>query len=185
MSISSKQLNLIKSAHANGHLDPEIARLAGVSLSTVKRQRAVHGLSTHGLLASRGKQGEELTAQAALQRGLYVVESTSSAPFDLLIQNLRVDVKTTMRLDSGVWRFQLPKLRPSFYNGYTYPKDYAADCDLIGLVALYPGHQTPDFYFFDSSTLPSNLYIRHGGPHEPRRNNWNVFSRPATTTILA
>lgn len=175
MAISAEQVHLIEEAYRAGKLDPGIAQSAGVSLATAKRYRQKLGLKTNSVTALRGEEGEQLVAAAASDRGLSVVPRTvNNDRSDFVIQGQRVDVKATIQLADGSWRFRLPRERRSFYGGYTYPKDYAADCELVILVALRSPGQ-PDFYLLPTHDLPLDLRIRAGGPYDAIRNDWGLL----------
>ncbi|WP_019009564.1 hypothetical protein [Deinococcus aquatilis] len=176
MAISQEQVQRIQEAHQLGHLDPGIAQHAGVSLATVKRYRTQFGLKTNCVTALRGELGEQLMADHAAARGLPVAwRAGHNDKHDLVIAGQRVDAKATMRLADGSWRFRLPSKRKSFYKQYSYPKDYAADCDVIALVALHPGTQSPDFYFLPSAGLLSDIRIRAGGSCDSIKNDWSLL----------
>ncbi|GHF64000.1 hypothetical protein HNQ07_004578 [Deinococcus metalli] len=175
MAISLHQVQRIKEAYAAGELDPGIAQSAGVSIATAKRYRQKLGLKTNSVTALRGEEGEQLVAEAARARGLSVVmRPTNNDKSDFVIQGQRVDVKATMQLADGSWRFRLPRERRSFYGGYTYPKDYAADCELVVLVALR-AFGAPDFYLLPTHDLPLDVRIRAGGPYDVIRNDWSLL----------
>lgn len=177
MPITATQTALITEAHARGLTDAAIARHSGVSLSTVKRQRDTLGLSTAFDRALRGKKGERLLVHLAHARGLRTAWGPAhNGPYDLRIEGLRVDVKTSMRRPDGSWRFRLPQSRTSFHATYAYPKNYAADCDLVALVALYPDEREPDVYFIDSAATPPNVVLRPGGVYDAFRNDWTLLT---------
>lgn len=176
MAISQNQIHLIQQAHQEGKLDPAIAQQAGVSLATVKRHRTLLGLKTNCVTALRGELGEQVIAEQATARGLSVVwRPGHNDKHDLMIEGQRVDAKATMRLTSGSWRFRLPSERKSFFNQYIYTKDYAADCDLVALVALHPDAQNPNVYFLPSHALPEDIRIRAGGVYDAIKDDWSVF----------
>lgn len=176
MAISQSQQRLIIEAHAAGHLDPVIARLAGVSLATVKRYRNKHGLKTHCQTTLRGEQGEQLTFDEAKRRGLKAEwREGHNDKYDLYVNDERVDAKAAMRAADGSWRFRLHETRPSFYGRYTYRKNYAEDCEVVALVALYPDRREPDFYLLSSKTLPKDVRIRPGGVYDAFRNEWSLL----------
>ncbi|WP_034357766.1 hypothetical protein [Deinococcus phoenicis] len=179
MAISQGQIDLIQRAHALGCLDPAIAVHAGVSLSTVKRYRSKLGLKTNCPTALRGEEGEQLTFNEARRRGLDAYwRAIHNEKHDLFINGRRVDAKASMRLADGSWRFRLPAERSSFYGEYFYAKDYAADCEVIALVALYPEGRAPDFYLLESRNLPADVRIRLGGPSDALRNDWSLLEFP-------
>ncbi|WP_152550588.1 hypothetical protein [Deinococcus sp. RL] len=180
MTISALQLALVTEAHSLGYSDAAIARHAQISLSSVKRCRVRLGLPTTSVTQQRGKLGERLVAQLAASRGLRVVWSPRhDARHDLVIQGARVDVKTALRRTDGTWRFRLPATRPSFRSQYQYRKDYAADSELLALLALYPDKRDPDVYFLDSTSAPTNVVVGRGGAYDALKNDWSVLgSRP-------
>lgn len=176
MPIPSAQLALITEGHALGLNDAAIAQHAGVSLSSVKRYRSRLRLPTTSATQLRGKQGERLLVRLAVKRGLHVVWAPGhNAEYDLVIGSARVDVKASMQRPDGTWRFRLPPARPSFHGEYSYPKDYATDCDLLALVALFPDDRDPDVYFIESATAPINIVLRPGGVYDAFRNDWTAF----------
>ncbi|MFD2610362.1 hypothetical protein ACFSR9_13085 [Deinococcus taklimakanensis] len=176
MAISQEQESIIVKAHAAGHLDLQIAQLAGVSLTTVKRYRRKFGLETNCVTNRRGKLGEQLVYDEATRRGLNVEwRDRHNGAFDLYVQGQRVDAKASMQMVGGAWRFRLSDRRPSFYGQYMYRKDYAADCDVVALVALYPDGREPDFYLLDSRTLPRDVRIQPGNRYDTLRNKWDVL----------
>lgn len=180
MAITQEQQSIIIKAHAEGHLDPAIARLAGISIATVKRYRTKLGLETNCVTAKRGKLGEQLTFTEAEQRGLDAEwRKGHNDEFDLYVQGQRVDAKASMQLANGSWRFRLPTKRPSFYGQYEYAKDYAADCEVVVLVALYPDERKPDYYLLDSKSLPSDVRIRPGGAYDAIKNCWSLLEASA------
>ena len=181
MAITALQVQQIKAAHTAGMLDPAIAQHAGVSLATVKRYRDRLGLSTHCITAQRGRLGEQLVAAEAARMGFSVDwHDNQHDGHDLLIGGKRVDVKATMELADGSWRFRLPGIRCSFFGQYVYCKNYAEDCEVIGLVALYPDETPPDFYLLSSRHLPEDIRIRRGGPFESARGDWGLLAPTAT-----
>lgn len=176
MAITTDQQLIIVQAHGEGHLDPAIAHLAGVSIATVKRYRTKLGLETNCVTAKRGKLGEQLTFDEAERRGLKAEWRVKhNGEFDLYVSDQRVDAKASMQLADGSWRFRLHTTRSSFYGQYAYAKDYAADCEVVVFVALYPDGRTPDFFLLDSDTLPSDVRIRPGGVYDAFRNDWTLL----------
>ncbi|MDR6219850.1 hypothetical protein [Deinococcus soli (ex Cha et al. 2016)] len=179
MAITQHQQHLIVQAHAEGHLDPAIARIAGVSIATVKRYRTKRGLKTTCETALRGEQGEDLTFLEAQRRGLKAEwREGHNDKYDLYVNGERVDAKASMQGVDGSWRFRLPAQRRSFFGRYAYAKDYAQDCEVVALVALYPGGRDPDFYLLSSSSLPSDVRIRPGGVYDAFRNDWSLVEIP-------
>ncbi|NTY00450.1 hypothetical protein [Deinococcus sp. JMULE3] len=179
MAITKHQQQLIVEAHQAGHLDPEIARLAGVSLATVKRYRARLGLKTHCVTALRGEEGEARTFAEAQRLGFRVEwRPGHNDKYDLYVGGERVDAKAGMQGADGSWRFRLAARRSSFYGRYSYAKNYVQDCEAVVLVALYPDGRQPDFYVLSSRSLPSDIRIRRGGPYEPFRDDWSLLEVP-------
>ncbi len=88
-----------------------------------------------------------------------------------------VDAKTTEQLPDRFWRWRLPRSRQSHMGTYTYEKNYADDCDLLSLVALYEDGRPADFYILPSENLPTTITIRRGGPYEHLRNDWSRLKR--------
>ena len=112
MAITPDQQLIIVQAHGEGHLDPAIAHLAGVSIATVKRYRTKLGLETNCVTAKRGKLGEQLTFDEAERRGLKAEWRVKhNGEFDLYVSDQRVDAKASMQLADGSWRFRLPETR--------------------------------------------------------------------------
>lgn len=181
MTITALQVEHIKAAHTAGMLDPAIAQHAGVSLATVKRYRDRLGLTTHCVTAQRGRLGEQLVADEAARLGFSVDwHDNQHDGHDLLIGGQRVDVKATMQLVNGSWRFRLPGIRCSFFGEYAYRKNYAEDCEVIALVALYPDETPPDFYLLSSRNLPGDIRICRGGSFESARGDWGRLALTAT-----
>lgn len=175
MAITPTQIHQIIDAHALGLLDPAIASRAGVSIATVKRYRDRLGLETNSVTAKRGRLGERLVAEEALRRGFSVEwREKENAAYDLYVNSQKVDAKATMQLGDGSWRFRLHTTRVSYYHQYSYPKDYAADCDLVVLVTLYPDGCAPDFYLLESDSLPGDIRIRPSGVYSAFRNDWTA-----------
>lgn len=181
MAITHQQQSIIIKSHSEGHLDRAIAHLAGVSVSTVRRYRKRLGLPTKCTTTKRGKIGERHTLEVATLRGLKAeMREGHNASFDLYVSDRRLDAKTSMQLANGKWRFRLPTRRRSYYGQYEYTKDYASDCDVVVLVALYPDGRTPDFYMLDSRTLPTSVTIRPGGPYAALKNDWHLLEKEET-----
>lgn len=173
MAITTTQVQRIRDAHAAGKLDPAIAQAAGVSIATVKRYRDRLGLETNSEATRRGKLGERLVAQEAISRGFEIEwREHENDVYDLYINDQRVDAKASMQLTDGSWRFRLSHWRSSFFGQYRYYKDYAADCEVVALVALYPDGREPDFYLLDSKTLPGDIRIRPRGIFHDFKNDW-------------
>ena len=183
--ISSTQITQIQLAHAAGQLDAAIAASAGVSLATVKRVRTKLGLETHCVTAQRGRHGEEVVAQAAQTRGLKVEwRAHDTEKYDLLVSSLRVDVKTAMQQVDSTWKFRLPRMRASFGAQYWYPKDYAADCEVIVLCCLYPDAREPDLYMLSSTGLPGTVRIIAGVSHLTAQEDWSLLTVPSPLPLL-
>lgn len=181
MSISQAQIQAIKDAHARGALDHQIASAAGVSLATVKRQRKQLGLTTNYLPAQTGALGERLLEAEAHRRGLTTQwRKRSGDGYDLYVAGQRIDVKTSMQHAKGTWRFCLHETRQSFHGRYSYRKDYAADCDYVALVALYPDEREPDIYFLSSQYLPSEVYLGKRDRYADFRNDWTALEEAQT-----
>lgn len=179
MAITQHQQQLIVQAHAEGHLDPAVARIAGVSIATVKRYRNKFKLKTTCETALRGEQGEELTFHEAVRRGMKAEwREGHNDKYDLYVNDERVDAKASMQCADGSWRFRLPAERTSFFGQYAYAKHYAQDCEVVALVALYPDGREPDFYLLGSKTLPSDVRIRPGGVYDAFRNDWSLLEIP-------
>lgn len=176
MALTSTQKALVQTAHSQGLLDREIASRSGVSLSSVKRIRKDLALPTNCPINRRGRKGEQLVADAARRRGLTVEwRELDGEKFDLIIQGLRVDVKTAAPSPDGRWRFRLPDTRPSFYGQYSYGKDYAADTDLIILAALDTTETTAEFYVLPSRDLPTHIRVRPGSNSDVHLDAWHLF----------
>lgn len=176
MSITETQIQAIKDAHARGALDHQIASAAGVSLATVKRQRKRLGLATNYPPAQTGALGERLLEAEARRRGLTTQwRRRSGDGYDLYVAGQRIDVKTSMQHAKGTWRFCLHETRQSFHGRYSYHKDYAADCEYVALVALYPDEREPDIYFLSSQHLPSEVYLGKRDRYADFRNDWTAL----------
>ena len=171
----------VQITHAAGQLD---AAIAGVSLSAVKRIRTWLGLMTNCVTAQRGRHGEKVVAQAARTRGLKVEWRTYDAEkHDLLVSGLRVDVKTAMQQPDGTWKFRLPLVRASFGAQYRYPKDYAADCEVIVLCCLYQDGRTPPLYMLSSAGLPTHILITSGFSHLTALEDWSLLTVPSPVPL--
>ncbi|WP_158679916.1 hypothetical protein [Deinococcus sp. NW-56] len=96
--------------------------------------------------------------------------------YDLLVEGVRVDVKTSMQCSDGTWRFRLRGTRTSFSGEYTYPKNYASDCEYLALVALYPDERGPDVYFVESTAAPTTIVLRPGGVYDAFKNDWTALT---------
>lgn len=179
--ISTQQQDAIRDGYTRGLTDAATAAHAGVSLSTVKRYRRQFGLPTLHPNRRLGNQGEQLLADLALARGLTVEwRLKENAAYDLVIEGLLIDVKTTAMTADGLWKFHLPRQRRSFYGSYVYPKNYGTDCDVIALVCLHHSEE-PDVYFLPSAQVPAYVQIRPGDGLYQSRNNW--FS--VTPSVIA
>ena len=144
MAITALQVQQIKAAHTAGMLDPAIAQHAGVSLATVKRYRDRLGLSTHCITAQRGRLGEQLVAAEAARMGFSVDwhdnqhdghdrRSAAAALTSRPPWNSRTAPGASDCRASGAV-FSVSSL---------IRKNYAEDCEVIGLVALYRTRRRP------------------------------------------
>ena len=186
--ITPAQVHAIQLAHADGLLDNAIARRAGVSRSTVKRVRKEHGLATHCVTAIRGRKGEEKVAEAAILTGLsleIVWRKRDNDKHDLTIADQRVDVKASMQLADGSWKFRLPTIRASNSGQYRYPKDYERDCELLALVCEHPDGREPSIYLLSSSHLPRTIRIRPGQTYQDALEAWHLFTPAVPSTLAA
>lgn len=155
----------VRAAHARGLTDAAVAAEVGVSIATVKRIRARLGLKTKCVTALRGREGEEQVAAAAQALGLHVEwRPVEGAPHDLMIEGLRVDAKTTQADERGHCRFRLGGARQSYYNRYSYAKDYVRDCELLALVCLPAAGGPPSVYFLNSVLARRDVRVRLGAP---------------------
>ncbi|GGS15622.1 hypothetical protein GCM10008961_03830 [Deinococcus knuensis] len=155
----------VRAAHARGLTDAGVAAEVGVSIATVKRVRSRLGLKTKCVTALRGREGEELVAAAAQALGLNVEwRPVEGAPHDLMIEGLRVDAKTTQADVQGRCRFRLGGARQSYYNRYSYAKDYVRDCELLALVCLPSDGGPPSVYFLNSVLARRDVRVRLGMP---------------------
>ena len=176
MPITPAQVQRITEAHALGLLDRAIAEHASVSLSTVKRVRKQLGLQTNCQTTLRGRLGERIVAEQARERGLEVEwRRYDNDKYDLIVQGRRVDAKAAMQMKDGTWKFRLPETRRSFHGQYSYQKDYAADCDVVVLVCLYPDERAPELYLFGSAGLPGTVRIYPGVTYAAEREAWDFL----------
>ena len=183
--ITEHQRAQVQIAHADGLLDKAIAIRAGVSLSTVKRVRTELGLQTHCVTAQRGRHGEDVVDRAARSRGLKVEWRTyESEKYDLRVSGLRADVKTAMQQTDGTWKFRLPKVRKSFGGLYRYPKNYAADCEVLVLCCLYLDGRHPDLYLMSSVGLPGTIRIITGVSHLTALEDWSMLTVPSPLPLV-
>lgn len=186
MPITPAQVQRITEAHALGLLDCAIAEHASVSLSTVKRVRKQLGLQTHCQTTLRGRLGERIVAEQARGRGLKVEwRRYDNDKYDLIVQGRRVDAKAAMQMKDGTWKFRLPETRRSFHGQYSYQKDYAADCDVVVLVCLYPDERAPGVYLFGSAGLPGTVRIYQRVTYEAARENWTLLASPMLLGLAA
>lgn len=177
--ITAHQVQLIRDAHALGHPDRQIAAHSGTSIATVKRWRKTLGLGTRSQTDQLARLGEGVVRDAALHQGLSVLwRDCDNAPYDMVVGGRRVDVKSAMQRPDGSWRFRLPRTNSSFYGQYTYAKNLSRDCDVVALVCVFPDKREPEVYLLESSSLPTNLTIRPGGPYEANRGDWALVTPP-------
>lgn len=175
MGITQQQQDSIVAHYELGLPDGQVARLAGVSLATVKRYRQRLGLPTRDVKARRGRFGERVVLERAQALGLAVEwRGHATAPYDLRIEGRRVDVKAASRGRNGGWRFRLGGVRSSFHSRYRYRKDYAADCEVVALVCLQGEDEPVAVYLLESGTVPSNVQIYEGGEWEAHREAWET-----------
>ncbi|WP_135228709.1 hypothetical protein [Deinococcus fonticola] len=128
-------------AHAAGLKDAELAAMFSISRATVKRRRKEFRLGSNCLSNNKGALGEQLVAEFMRREGLNVTETASKAPYDLLVNGLRVDVKVGLRRPSAhiavpSYQFRLPPLRTSYQASKVYSKDYQRDTDYLALAVI-------------------------------------------------
>ncbi|ULH16653.1 hypothetical protein MF271_08800 [Deinococcus sp. KNUC1210] len=176
MALKDIQIQRLLEAHADGLPDHALAESAGISLASVKRYRRRLELPTTSVTARRGKLGERLFAEAARRQGLPLTwRDHETAPYDLRVNGLRVDVKASRQRPDGTWRYRLHTKRRSFHGEYTYPKDIAADCDVVAFVCLFPDEREPLIYLTPSAGLPSTVRLKVGGGWDIHWDAWDIF----------
>jgi len=171
--ITALQEHVIRSGHARGLLDHEVAKAAGVSVATVKRYRRKLGLSANCARNRLGRAGEEYFASLARQAGLHVAwPQVRNAPFDVLVNGWRVDVKTARPDRRGWVRLRLPGVRRSFRGRYAYGKAYARDSDVIACVVV----PSSEYALHGVVLLPScDAKGRWLRPEEFRMPDWSLL----------
>ncbi|PTA67336.1 hypothetical protein [Deinococcus arcticus] len=161
-------------AHARGCKDAELAALFGISLATVKRRRQHLGLGSNCHHNNRGKLAEQLTAQLLSASGAEVTPSTHHrAPFDLLVNGWRVDVKlgycrSGQSGTGATYEFRLEASRSSHFMTHKYGKDYQRDTDFLALVIL--NEQQTDLkylYLLPASAWQPTVTVRPDSPFCP------------------
>lgn len=177
--ITPAQENAIVLGHAQGELDAELACRSGTSIATVKRVRARLGLRANCTRNEVGRDGEAYLEREAIRHGLAVSRPTpgrgKQPPFDLLIEERRVDVKTAQTSSLVRVRFRLPPRRASFHGRYAYAKNYERDCDVVALVAL-PGSGSPGgVVFVSSAELRNDVTLDLEAFRSP---DWSLFTLP-------
>lgn len=154
------------SAHASGLKDRELAAHFAISLATVKRRRKDLGLGSNCLSNNRGMLGERLVAEYLRDQGMTVTETANKAPYDLLVNGLRVDVKVGLRRPQASiglpsYQFRLPPLRSSFHASKLYAKHYQRDTDFI-LLAVLEGDQLKHLYALPVSYWKATITVTPG-----------------------
>jgi hypothetical protein len=173
--LNPEKIQLIQDGHQHGMLDHELAKHAKISISSVKRYRNMLGLKTNCETTKRGVEGEQLVAFLAQEQGFHVTwPGLHNEAYDLQINGLRVDCKASMQRSDGGWNFSLPSVRPSFYGNYRYPKNYAADCEILALICFRTDGEEPDIYFLRSADASGHVRIRRNCFAE-FKNAWTVF----------
>ena len=186
MTISNQQLEQLKYGHQHGMLDHQLAAHANMSISSVKRNRKLLGLETNSVTAKLGSSGEQIIAFLATERELKVeLRPTNGEVYDLKINGLRVDCKSTIQQPDGTWRFRLSSSRSSFYGAYTYQKDYVKDCEVLALICFKTDGGIPDVYFIESLHAPTEIRIRTIGQYEEFKDAWGVFKNLNSVTLQA
>lgn len=173
-------------AHARGCKDAELAALFSVSLATVKRRKQQLRLGSNCPHNTRGKLAERLTERHLSASGWKVTPSTHhQAPFDLLVNGWRVDVKLgyarSERADEGpVYECRLEQSRSSHFMTRKYEKDYQRDSDFIALVIL--NEQETDLkyiYMLPVAAWQSTVTVRPESPFcpfKPYLSNMSVLT---------
>lgn len=120
--------------HSEGGISVKaIAKLLGEKVNTV-----LVNLRNHGVLRrSAGRDIEELVAQWLEKQGKIVVRQRGDAPFDLLVDGKRIDVKSShahindkSRPNYLMYQFVI------FHRQRKFAKDYQKELDLFYLVFL-------------------------------------------------
>lgn len=162
----------LATAHARGHTDDELAALFRTSRSTIKRRRNALGLGSNCPRNNAGKLAERLVAQHFTDMGLNALPAEAhQAPFDLLVNGWRVDVKVSldrMTLRSGLEavQFRLPERRSSNMSQYIHHKDYQRDTDFFALAVLN-GQELAHLYVLPVSRWQSTVTVHPDSPFCP------------------
>ncbi|GGJ23567.1 hypothetical protein [Deinococcus roseus] len=176
---SSLSAARILEGHRLGLLDRELAVYAEVSLATVKRYRSKLGLSANCTRNQLGQTGEAFLKQEAEHRGLHAEASISGAAFDLRIDGLRVEVKTSETKQGEAFRFRLQEKRVSHYGQYQYTKSYQEDCDVLALVCMDQETGETTVYFIESQFAPHDIRIKPNDPtcvYHAFKDDWGLFA---------
>ncbi|MFB9993399.1 hypothetical protein ACFFLM_15640 [Deinococcus oregonensis] len=126
----------VQEAHDLGFLNHEIAELTDLSLSTVKRCKSELGLGSNEPCNALAKRGEELVAEYLTAEGYDVHQQWHTAPDDLRVNGLRLDVKTTGSLHGRYFRFRLDERRTTHRGQKVYQKDFQRDVDFFLLAVV-------------------------------------------------
>lgn len=161
-------------AHALGYKDAELAALFSISLATVKRRRQRLGLGSNCPHNNRGKLAERLTEQHFSAAGLEVTPATHhQAPFDLLVNGWRVDVKlgycrSSRSGTAAAYEFRLEASRSSHFMTHKYSKDYQRDTDFLALVILNEQQSgVKCLYLLPASAWQPTVTVRPDSPFCP------------------
>lgn len=172
-SITPEQAKLISSAHAQGMLNPGIAALAGVSISTVKRYRKQWGLGSNVVPSELSQLGKTFIAAQASLRGMDVTYPPDGGPAHLLINGQGVDVRTVRRGAGGRFQFWLTRSdRPSTVT-FNYNAYHQRETAFV-IFVCWPGESgQPRMYVFSSETVSQSLTIGPQNAHERHREQWD------------
>ncbi|THF70703.1 hypothetical protein E7T06_06080 [Deinococcus sp. Arct2-2] len=129
----------VQEAHSLGFLNPEIAELLDLSLSTVKRCKNELGLGSNEPRNALAKCGEEVVAEYLTAEGHPVYRQWHTAPDDLRVNGWRLDVKTTGSLHGRCFRFRLDERRTTKRGQKVYQKDFQRDVDFFLLAVVEEG----------------------------------------------
>lgn len=168
----------LRLVHALGLTDRRMAEHFGVSLSTLKRHKRRQALGSTHRATQTGRLGERLSAEHLQALGMTVEPMPQGAPYDLLVNGWRVDVKTSSVPTNGRYRYHLAEERPSFHGQYRYAKDYDADTDFL-LLAVVKDMQLSAAYVVPVAERHTQLTVQPDSPFCPLtkyRSAWHFLT---------
>lgn len=165
----SQKLNIpidFATAHCAGQKNQQLAQEFGVSLATVKRWKQTLLLGNNDPRNDLGKLGERLLMAELARQGHHVQPMPEGHPFDLRVNGLRLEVKTSATHQEGAYRFRLNESRSSNHAQYRYGKDYQRDADVLALVIVEAG-QLQHLYLLPVNLWKSSIRVRPDSPFCP------------------